>query len=177
MEQPKEIHSVDTHVSTAKESGGLSIQPVVLIEQAFNFLVLLIALHFILFKPLIRLLAEREKKIKEGVENAEKAEAAVKEATMIRQDMMRRAKVETRQLLESARKSGEEVKAAMLQEAQSEAGKIIKSGHQLVEMEKAKTIQELKAKSVSLIVKAAEKLLREKIDPQKDARLIEATWK
>ena len=38
-----------------------------------NFVILVVILHKILYKPLIKLLTEREHKIKEGVENAEKA--------------------------------------------------------------------------------------------------------
>lgn len=44
---------------------------------------------FILYKPLVKLLDERGKRIKDGVENAEKAELMLKESNMVRQDMLK----------------------------------------------------------------------------------------
>jgi F0F1-type ATP synthase membrane subunit b/b' len=79
--------------------------------------------------------------------------------------------------MEKARKSGEELKSGIVQEAHDEAGKIIKSGHALIEMEKTKTSQELKALAVNMVVAATEKILREKMDPSKDSRMIEESLK
>lgn len=157
----------------AKHEGGLEIQPTTIAFQALNFVVLLVVLNAILYKPLVKLLTEREKKIKDGVENAEKAENMLKESNIIRQDMIKQAKSESQDIIEKARKSGEEVKTGILAEAQTEADKIIKSGQSLVEAEKAKAMQEVKLSAVNTIVMAAEKLLKEKIDPQKDSKLIE----
>ncbi len=163
----------EAKTAEAAHSGGLSVQPTTVAFQALNFVILLVLLNMILYKPLTTMLKEREKKIREGVENADKAKVSLEEATSIRQDMMKRATAETQQLLDKARKSGEELRGSIVSDAQKEAGQIIQSGHQMVEMEKAKTLQELKGKSVKLIVSAAEKILREKIDPVKDAQLIE----
>ncbi len=169
-----ETHAETTAAHTeVAHSEGLSIQPTTVAFQALNFAVLLFALHAILYKPIIKLLNDREKKIKDGVENAEKAELSLKEATLVRQDMLKNAKVETQTMMEHARKSGEDMKATMTMEAQDQAKKIIESGHAMVEMEKGKTMQELKTNAVNLIVKAAEKVLREKIDPTKDMKMIE----
>ena len=156
-----------------KHPEGLSIQPTTVAFQALNFVILVVILHKILYKPLIKLLTEREHKIKEGVENAEKAEVSLKEAVSVKQSMLKGAKIESQQMLEKARKEGEEVKSGIVKDAKGEAVKIVESGHTLVEMEKEKVLQEVKQRAVSLVVAATEKLLREKIDPEKDAKIIE----
>ena len=173
--------AAETSAETVTETGahakseGLSIQPTTVAFQALNFVVLMVLLNLILYKPLTKMLADREKRIREGVENAEKADASLKEAHLIREDMMKNAKVETQSMMEKARKEGETLKNTMTTEAQDQAKKIIQSGHQLIEMEKAKTMDELKTQAVHLVIKTAEKVLREKIDPAKDARMIEET--
>jgi len=154
------------------ESKGLELQPSTIAFQALNFLLLVIILNRILYKPMVKLLTERREMIKKGIENAEKAEGMLKESNQIRQDMIKRASAESHELLEKARKSGEEVKAILTEQAHLEAEKIIKAGYARVEMEKAKTSQELKNMAVNLIVKATEKVLREKLDPEKDRNLI-----
>jgi F-type H+-transporting ATPase subunit b len=161
------------HPEEAAHSGGLSVDPAVVGFQALNFIVLLLVLNMILYKPLTKLLADREKKIQEGVENAEKAEASLREATSIREDMMKNAKVESQSMMEKARKEGEGLKNSMMTEAQDQAKKIIDNGHQVIAMEKAKTMEELKSKAASLIVMTAEKVIREKMDSSKDAKMIE----
>lgn len=155
------------------ESQGLSIDPAVVGFQALNFIVLLAVLNLILYKPLTKLLSEREQKIREGVENAEKAEVSLKEATSIREDMMKSARVETQTMMDKARKDGESLKNNIVTEAQDQAKKIIDNGHQVIVMEKAKTLEDLKAQAVNLIVKTAEKVIREKMDSGKDAKMIE----
>lgn len=153
--------------------GGLSINPSVVGFQILNFLVLLVVLNMILYKPLTKLLTERAKKIKDGVENAENAEVSLREAHTMRADMMKSAKVETQSMMEKARKEGEGVKNAMAEEAQEQAKKIVENGHQVVEMEKAKAMEELKKKAVGMVMMTAEKVLREKMDASKDAKMIE----
>jgi len=171
---PEATESTAVAAGPAKaEGGGLSIDPFVVGFQALNFIVLLVVLKMILYKPITALLAEREKKIRDGVENAEKAEASLREATSIREDMMKTAKVESQSVMDKARKDGEGLKNSIVGEAQDQAKKIIDNGHQVLAMERAKTMEDLKAQAVALIVKTAEKVIREKMDSAKDAKMIE----
>ena len=119
------------------ESQGLQIQPTTIAFQALNFIILLVVLNAILYKPLLQLITSREKKIKDGIENAEKAENMLKESNQIRTDMIRDAKSESQGIIEKARKAGEELKNGLVSEGQTEADKIIKSGQVLVESEKS----------------------------------------
>jgi F-type H+-transporting ATPase subunit b len=158
---------------TAEHSEGLQITPSTVAFQALNFLVLLIVLKFILYKPLMQVLQEREKRIKEGVENAEKADRMLAESEATHQNILKTAKVESHGLLDSARKSAEEIRKTIIETAHNDAGKIIESGKNIVEMEKTRAAQELKNDAVRLVLLAAEKVLKEKLDPDKDRKLIE----
>ena len=175
-------HAQEGHALTAEataaphaeaEKGGLSIDPAVLGFQILNLVVLIFILKAILYKPLTKLLADREKRIKDGVENAEKADVSLRESKTIREDMMKTAKVETQTLLEKARKDGEGVKNALVADAQEQAKKMVENGHHVVELEKAKTLEELKKQAVGLVIMTAEKVIREKLDASKDAKMIE----
>jgi len=161
------------HAEEVAHSGGLSLDPAVVGFQILNFTVLLLVLKWILYGPLTKLLSEREQKIKQGVENADKAEASLREAHSIREDMMKNTKMESQSMMEKARKDGEGLKNSMVVEAQEQAKKIMDNGHQMIALEKAKTMEELKAKTANLIVMTAEKVIREKMDSPKDAKMIE----
>lgn len=155
------------------EKEGLTVQPSVIAFQAFNFLILVVLLHKILYKPLLKIMQEREKKIHDGVANAEKAEGMLKESNLIREDMMKRATVDSQDMVEKARKTGDKLKSEIVTDAQKEAEKIMKNGHTMVEAEKSKTAQELKAMTVNMILAATEKVLRTKMDDAKDAKMVQ----
>ena len=154
------------------ESGGLSIDPMIIGFQMFNFLILLLILKAILYKPLVALLTERSAKIKKGVENAEQAEIMLKESTANREKVLKDARAEGHNMVEASRKSGEQVRTDILAKAQEEAQHVIVSGQEAVAAERTKAFQEIRTQAVDLVVKAAEKLLKEKIDLTKDAKLI-----
>lgn len=159
------------------EGGGLSIDPAIIVTQMFNFLILLVILRFLLYKPLLKVMQDREKRIDDGLENAERADQMLAESEQTRMETIKAAKVESHTILDSARKSGEEAKTGIIQEAESEAAKIIKNGQNVIEMERSKAAQELKEQAVDLIIQTAEKVLKEKIDPLRDQKLIEESLK
>jgi len=161
----------------AAHSEGLKVDPAVIGFQALNFVLLLVLLQKILYKPILKLLKDREKRIQDGVENAEKADQMLTESNVIRKDMIKTANAESQSMLEKARKDGESVKSGIIGDAQQEADKIVKSGQAIMEMEKSKATQELKAMAVNMVIAATEKVLRTKMDPEKDSKMIEESLK
>lgn len=176
VELPAETasESLTTESAGSEEAheGGLEINPYTVAFQVLNFVILIVVLNLILYKPLTKLLRDREKKIRDGVENAEKAEGMLRESHLIREDMIKSAKIETQTILERARATGEKVKADIMGEAQKEADHVVKSGHTLIDMERQKAAEDFKGLAVDLILKTTEKVLREKLRDQKDTQLI-----
>lgn len=162
----------NTGTVAAKESRGLSIDPMIIGAQILDLLILLLILKWILYKPLMKLLADREHTIKQGVEDAENAKILLKESEANREVMLKSARAEGQTMLENARQSGEQVRTEIVTKAQDEAHHIITSGQQLVEAEKSKAVQEVKAHAIEIVLRAAEKILKAKIDTTKDAQLI-----
>jgi len=156
---------------------GIQIMPSVIAFQTINLIVFLFILNYLVFKPLLKLIKERAEKIKRGVEDAEKANLMIQESEETRHDMLRNTKLESRAILEDARKSAENVKADIIENAQKEAGKIVIAGTNAIEEQKAKVAKELQYKMADMVVMAAEKILRKKIDSNTDANLIEESIK
>ena len=53
------------------------------LSQTVNFFILLIVLTFFVYKPLIKIIKERNQKIKEGLDKAEEADIRLKEVDNI----------------------------------------------------------------------------------------------
>lgn len=167
------VGKADSHA----EEGGIKLLPSTIAFQALNFIVLLIILNKLVFKPVLKMLAEREEKIRQGVENAEKAKFMVQESNEVRADILKNAKSESLQIIDSAKKSAENLKMDILGKANEEAEKIISAGNTVIEAEKTRAGKEIQSKVAEMVVAAAEKILKEKIDDKKDFEMVEATLK
>lgn len=169
---------VASHGETkAAHTEGLALEPTTLALQAVNFVVLVLVLKFLLYKPLMKVMKEREERINDGIANAARAEKMMEESEETRIQTIKSAKKESLNILESARASAEETKTGILEEAQTEANTIVENGQNIVKLEKERAAQELKEQSVNLIIQTAEKILKEKLDDVKDRKIIEEKLK
>ena len=58
----------------------LGIDPKLLLAQGVNFVILLVVLTKFVYKPLMKMVEERRKKIELGIKGGEKAEQIIKQA-------------------------------------------------------------------------------------------------
>lgn len=130
--------------------------------NSINFGLVLVALTFFLYKPLMRTLDERKEKVAKGVLDAGAAEKKLVEAEHSRQKVLARAGFEADLLLKhtrhaaaeavrEARAQGELAAAAALMEAQLEAKEL-----------KGKALLEAKEGAAKLVVLGVEKIMAER---------------
>lgn len=61
------------------------------LSQIVNFFILLLVLRAFVYKPLLTIIKERNKRIKEGLEKAEEADVRLKEVDVIAKDKLKQA--------------------------------------------------------------------------------------
>lgn len=171
-EQNELITGTEHTIETEEHSEGLTLDYGVIGFQILNFIILLVILNQILFKPLVKLLDERQKKIADGVANAEQAEILLQESEATRTKMLKEARAEGQSLIEESRNSGEQVRGEIIEKAQSEAQQIINAGQVALDNERSKAFSELKNEATNLIIQVTEKLLKEKLDKDRDEKLV-----
>ena len=71
--------------------GQFGIDWKLFLSQLVNFLLILIILRFFVYKPVIKILKERNKKIKEGLDKAEEAGVRLKEVDVMAKNKMKEA--------------------------------------------------------------------------------------
>src|SRR3990167_5770479 len=103
-----------------------------LLVQAVNFGLLLSVLTYFLYKPVLRIIDERQKKIAEGVKTAEEAARKLADAKVEGDGMIGTAAKEAEQLVAAARsradeKGAEIVKAAEARSEERRVGKECRS--------------------------------------------------
>ncbi len=134
-----------------------------LVAQIFNFIVLLIFLRVVVFKPLVNVLEQRQKAIAGNVAAAENER---KEAEALRQSYlaeMQKSKEEAQAIIQQATKAGEAQAQQILEAAKSEAVRIKDSALADIEREKEKAVAELREQVVTLSILVANKVVSKKI--------------
>ena len=151
------------------------------LSQIVNFFILLIVLWFFVYKPLIKILKERSRKIKEGLEKAEEASVRLKEIDKIGSEKIRQAEqkgvdiIKTTELKakeleqrlqkeseEKQKKAQAEVKQQLLKQLEENKKVVLSQAGELVKKAIIKTV-ELKPDAIddALIKKAVKEIENE----------------
>lgn len=147
---------------------ALGITPQILIAQLVNFAILLGILYYFGYQPILKFVRERTDKIADGVENANKAQQALKEAKAEYDRLVADARTEAQQIMteakEQARKQGE----AQKEKTREELKAIAEKAKTDIAADRERMLREAKQEAVALVLQATEKLLDEKMDAEKD---------
>lgn len=133
-----------------------------LLVQAVNFGLLLSVLTYFLYKPVLRIIDERQKKIAEGVKTAEEAARKLADAKMEGDGIVGTASREAEQLVAAARSRADEKGNEIVKAAEARANAVIKEAGAHAEEAKRMALAESSKEIARAAVLAAEKILREK---------------
>lgn len=142
------------------EAFGLDLK--LIIAQIINFAVLVALLSYFLYKPLLKVLSDREEKITQGVKDAEAAAAAKASADTEKQEIVSAAHKEAEEVAMRAKAHADEKAADITKAADAKAAGIVASAEQKAADIKAQAHKESEAEIAKLAILAAEKILQEK---------------
>jgi F-type H+-transporting ATPase subunit b len=153
--------------------GALGIDVKLLITQALAFLVLVALLGKFVYPFLIRSIDERRETIEKGLKEAKQAQEASVKAEAEIQKLLAQARKEADEILARSHTEATAQVAEAEEKAQVRAEQIVKDAHAQLEADVAKARVALKKDTASLVAMATERILHEKVDAAKDAKLIE----
>lgn len=153
--------------------GALGVNGPFLLSQIVNFLILFLAIRFLLWKPMLKMLDERKQRIAQGLEDAEQARKDRERAQAEYEERIKQAEQERERILARAAEEGEQARAETLAQARAQAERIIAEGKETVEQERQQMLAELRSQVVALSIAAANRLIGEALDEQRQRRLID----
>ncbi len=133
-----------------------------IIIQIINFAILMAALGYFLYTPVLKLLREREEKIAEGLRDAELAKAAKAEAESEKQGVLAAAHRDAAAVSARATDTAARQASEIVESAQAKAAQLIKDAEVKGEQARKAAILESEKEVAKLAVLAAEKILRER---------------
>lgn len=110
-----------------------------------NFLILLYVLNIILFKPVLRVLKERDASVKDYLNAAREMEQKREEAIAKMNQELQAARIRAREIFEGIRKEGLEKQRLLLEEANKEAIEMIGKAKEEIRIKAEKARQELRS--------------------------------
>lgn len=92
-----------------------------LVSQVFNFLVIFGVITFLVSKPLAKSVAERRKKIKEGLDKSEEADKRLKGVSILEKETLKKAETEAMKVILSAEEKAKKEESKILKEAEEKS--------------------------------------------------------
>lgn len=129
--------------------------------QIINFVVLAGALSYFLYKPILRILNEREEKIKQGVSDAAAAATARNEAESERKSILAEAQQKASEVSKRAEEHAKERAAEVEAAADAEVARRLRLADEKAEALAEEARKKSEAGLAEVAVLAAEKILRE----------------
>ena len=131
-----------------------------LFAQAINFSIVLIALWYFLYKPVMTVLEKRRALVAKGVEEAEQAHALFERADTEAAGRIHAADEKADRIVAAARETGSHEKARILTEAEARAASIEKDAKARAQDELERTRRESEKDIARLAILAAEKVMK-----------------
>ena len=130
------------------------------------FIVLLFILRKFAWKPIIKMLNEREKNIEGAIAQAEKVKAEMAKLQSENEDLLAKAREERSQMLKEARETKDRIVSEAKEQAKIEASKIIADAQLAINAQKMAALTEVKNEVGKLVVDVSEKVLKHELSSQ-----------
>ncbi len=124
------------------------------------------------WKPLLAMIAEREKSIHDAVGSAQKANEEAQRLLAQHQELIREAGRQREEIMKRALADAETVKTDLIAQARAESERMVQKAKEQIEREKKLAIQELRSSVADLAVEAAAKIVQSSLTPEAQKKLV-----
>jgi F-type H+-transporting ATPase subunit b len=125
------------------------------------------------WKPLLNIIEERERSVREAIENARRANAEAQALLARHQEMLRNAGREREEILTRAIQEAEKIRADLVTKAKAEAEEQIERAREEIQREARRALVEVRTQVADMAVDAAAKIVTSSLTPAAQKKLAE----
>ena len=151
----------------------VQLDPGLFVWTILTFLLLLTVLAKYAWKPLLKMLKDREDLIRSSLEDAEKAQTELANLNAEREKIINKARSEAQSILSEGKVAASKLKDETLKAAKDQAKSILTDAEKQIRIEKHKAIEEIKSEVVDLSLSVATKLIKKNISREDNQTLID----
>lgn len=143
------------------------------LAQVLNFIVLLYLLKRFAYKPILKILENRTKKIEKGLKDADNSHKKLVEITEKERAVLMKARKQAQEIIARAEEIAVKNKEEIIVAAKEQSEKILKDTGREIEENRKKMIQEMRQELGELISMVSEKIARVSLDKKQHQNLID----
>lgn len=155
--------------------GALGINVTALIVQLLAFIALILLLRRFAYKPFLNVLDARAERVRTSMEQADRIERQLAETETRNQEILAEARREAQQIVANAREIGDRQISQAREVAREEADKQLQQSLAQLRAETQSARAQLRQEYADLVIRAASRVVRQELDPQKHLQLIDST--
>jgi F-type H+-transporting ATPase subunit b len=152
------------------ESLGVNIGAV--IWHLANFVLLIVILQRVLYKPVLKMLDDRSTRIRESLAQAESVRAETARLEAESRSILDEARRQGQDILALANQNSERLVAEARQAAQQEAERLVERARSEMTRERDQAFQELREQVADLAIAAASRVINRSLDDQAHRQLV-----
>lgn len=138
-----------------------------------TFLVLLLILYKIGWRPVLQMLNDREIKIRDSLQQAEKAQQEAEKTLKEQALIIETAKNKAQEILASSRKSAENTSEEIVHAAREEADHMLERAKKEIDQSRNKAVKEIRDLAVELSIAATQKLIGKSLGKDEHERVVQ----
>jgi F-type H+-transporting ATPase subunit b len=165
-------------LAQAEEDGGnalIDVVPGLMIWTVITFVVVLLVLRRYAFGPIQRTIDQRRDRIREALDEADKARQEARELRELTKSEREEAKAERERILEDTRRQAQRQIEAGRERADADLKERLEKNRAEIEAENVKLREQIRRDVVELTLLAAEKVTGKVLDDAEQRRLIDET--
>ncbi|MBI2515207.1 hypothetical protein HYV91_03465 [Candidatus Wolfebacteria bacterium] len=135
-----------------------------LLTQGVNFFILLAVLTFLAYRPLIRIMEERRKKIELGLKAGEEGEKRLKHIEELKAEKLAQAERSSLSLISRAEEKAKKEAGVIVKNSEAKAKTILEEAVDLAQRKKMEELENLTAEAKNIIKSAIVKTVQ--LDPR-----------
>ena len=143
-----------------------------LLVQLVNFIILVILLAKFAYKPIMKVLHERQAKIANSIESAKNDEQKAKQVLAEYQKQLADARIAAQSIVDKAAKRAQEEHDAYIEQTKQEIEQMRKNAKEDLVREREQAAIQLKGEVVSLSMAAASKIISANMDKTANQKLV-----
>lgn len=155
----------------------LGFEPVFFAAQIINFLILAYLFKRFLYKPVLKVLHEREQKIAQGLKDAEGSRVQLEESEQKKDEIIRKAALEAEKIIDETKKNALNLKLELAASAKKEADKIIREAVEAARLEFERAQRHAQENTIELSRKLLEKIIGEIFTREEKEKIVQRNIK
>lgn len=169
---PSLLAAVQEPTDAGASAGPFVINGGLIIWTLVIFGLLLLVLGKFVWPVILKQIEEREKRIRQQLDDAGKANADAQKLLADYQARLARAQAEASELVAQGRQAGEQLREEMVAKGRAEQEELLERARREIALERDRAIAELRREAVDLSIAAATKVIEKNLDTEADRKLV-----